>query len=354
MAGAEAFPRILHVIPQDAWGGVETAARSAVQAEPARCALTVMFLAGRTVAKNRARIIDHPTRSLNSISTYLAGVRAILRGKPDVVICSLWRAVLVGVTVKLLRPRTRFVYFLHNTKAEHLPDHIAHWLAVPLADEVWADSLATLDARLPARKRATRVISFLTEHRSRLAIELSPRFVSWTRLHPQKGHDRAIQVIAELVRTGVDASLEIWGADNGEGANLRRLSESLGVEEHIRYPGAFAPEKVESLAAGHAFYLQLSRYEGMAMAVVEAMQLGLVPIVTAVGQMACYIRDGVNGLIVDADDPATTAQRIRQLLASPADFDAMSKAAAATWNDHSLYAEDICKAAVALANGKED
>jgi glycosyltransferase involved in cell wall biosynthesis len=184
---------------------------------------------------------------------------------------------------------------------------------------------------------------------------LGPRFVSWSRLHHQKGHDRSIRIIAELACRGIDAHLDIWGADNGAGASLFALARTLGVAERVRFCGPVEPSRIPELAATNAFYMQLSRYEGMAMAVVEAMQLGLVPIVAPVGEMASYVQDAVNGIVVDPEDVRGAADRISELLLAPHPFSKMSQLALETWREAPLYRDDFCRSALstfATAVGK--
>ncbi|WP_288413681.1 glycosyltransferase [uncultured Sphingomonas sp.] len=342
--------RILHLVPMDALGGVETAARSAAEADGLACDFTLMFMAGRSMATRRDRIIDHPGRRHNSPLAYLASVRDILRLRPDVLICSLWRSMLVGIIVKLLRPSTRLVCFLHSTTWVHAADRLAHDVGMRLADAIWADSAATLRTRASALDRPTRIISFVTRHRNAVPHERpQPRFVGWGRLHEQKGIDRSLQVIAALVASGIDARMEIWGEDHGALPELRELARRLGIADHVAFPGTATQADLPGLARGHAFFLQLSRVEGMGMSVVEAMQLGLVPVVTAVGQVADYVEDGRNGIIADPATPEATAAALAALLGDPARYRAMAQAAVQTWRTVRLYADDVCDAGMALA-----
>lgn len=79
------------------------------------------------------------------------------------------------------------------------------------------------------------------------------------------------------------------------------------------------------------------------MSVVEAMQLGLVPVVTPVGEIANYCRHMENGII--HDDLASTAAAIEAVVADPERYAAMSRAAIETWRDAPLYADDFAAAA---------
>ena len=256
---------------------------------------------------------------------------------------------LVGIAVKRLRPKTRLVVFLHTTGGTHTLDRLAQRLALQAADELWVDSTTTLNAFRTRTARPLRKISLVLEHRAALSeAPPAPTFISWGRLHRHKGYERSLELIALLVARGIDARLEIWGADGGSGQALRRQSESLGLSGRVSFPGSFNPSRLAEVARGHSFYLGLSRLEGFGMSVVEAMQLGLVPVATPVGEIARYVRDGENGLLVEAENLSAAADRIAKLLHSPTEFRRMSLAASDTWRGAPLYAEDFCAAALAM------
>jgi glycosyltransferase involved in cell wall biosynthesis len=83
------------------------------------------------------------------------------------------------------------------------------------------------------------------------------------------------------------------------------------------------------------------------MAVVEAMQLGLVPVVTPVGAIPEYCFDGRNALIFE--NVESTARRLVSLLASPDEVLRLSIAAQEQFSTARLYVEDMIDAAHALA-----
>jgi glycosyltransferase involved in cell wall biosynthesis len=82
------------------------------------------------------------------------------------------------------------------------------------------------------------------------------------------------------------------------------------------------------------------------------MQLGLVPVVTPVGEVQRYCRDGENAVLVDVNNLDVAADRIVALLGDEKAYARMSKAAHDEWQDCTPYAEDICAAALELA-GRE-
>ncbi len=338
----------MQLVPRDMAGGVETAARSVAEANELTCNFRLYFMCGATLADRTERIIDHPERG-PGIRNYWRTIKDLQKLRPAVLICSLWRSVLVGIAIKLVSRSTQLVIFLHNTQTEHFVDGLAHRLAFVTADQVWADSVITLEKRIGEARRGTRVISFVTSRRTGSEKKAArPQFVTWGRLHPQKGLDRSLALIAALGDSEIAASFMIYGSDHGASEGLVQLAARLGVSDRIRFGGPVANDELSKISQGYGFFLQLSRYEGMGMAVVEAMQLGLVPIVTAVGEIARYVADGVNGIIVDPDDMASAVQRIDDLLGSPDRFVKMSRQAAETWIGAPLHHEDVCKAAMEL------
>ena len=75
------------------------------------------------------------------------------------------------------------------------------------------------------------------------------------------------------------------------------------------------------------------------MSVVEAMQLGLVPVVTPVGEIARYCHEGHNALLVT--DPESTARRIMHVISTPGLYSSLRDKAIATWFDAPLYRDDF-------------
>lgn len=80
----------------------------------------------------------------------------------------------------------------------------------------------------------------------------------------------------------------------------------------------------------------------MAMSVIEAMVLGLVPVVTPVGEIPRYCHNGINAVLVDQSVDA--AREVLELLNAPDRYKEVSQAARATWAGQRLYAEDFTAA----------
>jgi len=77
-------------------------------------------------------------------------------------------------------------------------------------------------------------------------------------------------------------------------------------------------------------FLMSSDYEGMPVALLEAMSMGCVPVATPVGGVPEVIADGENGILYDAADPSAAARAIISLAGSAAELRRLSAAARAT------------------------
>lgn len=340
MSGAQSF-RVTHLIPYDGIGGVESAARSMREQQSADIKLHCHYI---------HRVPDTRAARLALFSPWPA-VRAALALRidaPDLVIVSLWRSCIAALLAKMLRPQLRVVLFLHMARDAHAIDR---WLTRAMARhavEIWADSAETACRRLPGRS-ADRVIPFITARLSpaRPAPLTAPRFLYWGRLHPRKDLLRALGLFAAVHRRHPDANFEIIGPDGGARARIESCIAQLDLGDAVNLVGPLDQAAIARRAGRATFYLQTSREEGMAMSVVEAMQLGLVPVVTPAGEIARYCRAGVNAILIAGQDSAAdeaAAAEVVDSLADPARLGALRAAAIGTWAEAPLYAEAVLHA----------
>ncbi|MCT1922362.1 glycosyltransferase family 4 protein [Brevibacterium luteolum] len=331
--------RVVHLIHSAKVGGVEAAAGLLRQ----RCTTLQLRLAAFTTTGGTDRTIpvDFAARGLNNPISLIQLVRYIRRQRPDILVTSLWRSTAVGFIASALLPRTGWVVYLHNTRYTNVVDRILHTVALRCADAVFCDSHATRSALVSP---ATRTPVYVVTPASAAVTELQPpqrderdadtsngneiRLVFWGRLARQKRLDRAIELLAELQRTHPGgARLDIIGPDEGEAAGLTALADRLGIADRFHRHEPCRPEEIAGLAAEADFFVQLSDYEGLGMAVREAMHLGLVPVVTPVGEIPAYATDGVNAICSSAD-AQTLAQRVREVMTDPDRYRAAAQAVA--------------------------
>ena len=108
---------------------------------------------------------------------------------------------------------------------------------------------------------------------------------------------------------------ELRAAIVGEGPllpHLREQARELGITEAVDFLG-FHPRPEEVVAHSRVFLLA-SRYEGLSIALTEAMAAGVPPVVTRVGETESLVVDGENGYLWQVGDTSHAASRLRELL----------------------------------------
>jgi colanic acid/amylovoran biosynthesis glycosyltransferase len=144
-------------------------------------------------------------------------------------------------------------------------------------------------------------------------------------------HQKRIARVADRL---CDATLAVSGVravlygEGPESDDVARIVDGRGAAGRVRIAGPLGHhEMMPAMQQGHAFVL-LSEFEGLSIALIEAMACGLVPIVAPMRSgMADVIVPGVNALVVDPDDPASVIAAVRRLREEPGLWARMSRAA---------------------------
>ena len=142
------------------------------------------------------------------------------------------------------------------------------------------------------------------------------RVVALGRLTYQKNYPMLIRAIAAVP----GAMLEIVGGGEDEAA-LRALVADLGLGDRVAFAGLIPREAALAKAASADVFVQVSRYEGHSLALIEAARLGLPLVVSDVPVQVEGItaRDGMRcGIVVALDDPVALASALRALHDDPA------------------------------------
>jgi colanic acid/amylovoran biosynthesis glycosyltransferase len=135
---------------------------------------------------------------------------------------------------------------------------------------------------------------------------------------------------------GVRAVLYGEGPERDEVDALLRARD----DDRVQLGGALAPDRMmAAMTRGHALVL-LSDFEGLSIALMEAMACGLVPIVSDTRSgTGDLIQHGVNALVVDPDDQPAFTDAVRRLREEPGLWARLSAAARATIVQHGYTAE---------------
>jgi glycosyltransferase involved in cell wall biosynthesis len=305
--------KLAYVLHGLSLGGVEVALVSAVPRLHQEFDLKIVclgaidpLLIAHLTPAEKAVFISLPASPVRFFLTWISAVRFILRFNPDLLLCSLWRASLVGFTIKRLSKQIKLFSFIHNTRFFHLPDQICTTLAVKSADEILVDSKATslfVSTHFKS-KTPIRIISFFThqspKRRSNRPLDLNTKikFIYLGRFDPVKNIPMAVDVIGHLRSKSIDASLDLFGQKTDYWNDVECYIKKSGLEFSVQYKGELPPPLRAKIFSGYHFLIQLSEVEGMAMSVAEAMQHGLVCVVTPVGEIPNYSRNMESALFV--------------------------------------------------------
>ena len=147
------------------------------------------------------------------------------------------------------------------------------------------------------------------------------------RVSPQKGLLYVLRALPEIVREHKHVHLISVGStsDSRWTAQLKDEAESLGVANRFHMIGA-QPNVVDFLRACDIFVFP-SLYEGLGIALIEAMAVGCVCVASDTGPIPEVVQHGKDGILVPPGRPGDLARAINELLSNPARRAELSAAA---------------------------
>jgi len=148
--------------------------------------------------------------------------------------------------------------------------------------------------------------------RTELAIPLDGKcLISVGRLATEKGHAVLIDAFSHVAAVFPLAHLVLAGG----GAlmdELKSTAQAGGFGDRIHFLGV--RNNIPELLAASDLFILPSHSEGLPMALLEALAMGIPTVCTAVGGIPEVIRDGKTGRLVPPNDPVILAKVIAELL----------------------------------------
>ncbi len=130
----------------------------------------------------------------------------------------------------------------------------------------------------------------------------APLLVFVGRLEMQKDPELLLDAFAALgerpPRSGDGAPALLLIGDGTLRARLERRAAALGVADRVRFAGLATPPVINDLLNAADLFVLASRYEGMPIALLEALATGLPAVSTRVGEVSRVLQDGVNGALL--------------------------------------------------------
>lgn len=347
--------KIIHLLPKDGLGGAEQAARSLKP--DSKLNIRLAFSCGESLLESDHIDLINPKVKLNSVMFYASSFSYLIREQPDILISSLWRSNLLSVIYyyynKLIyRKKIKLIVFMHSSGFRSIFNKFISIHALQIANEVWCDSYSTKAFVLSLNKKIKHieVISFFTpipsNYKKKKNVKKKNDFIYWGRITRVKRIDRTIRLFNEIKKREATSRLFIYGPDGGDLVNLKKLVVELGLSDTVSFMGEKEPNTYPEEALYSKFFIQTSSIEGMGIAVTEAMQLGLVPIVTPVGEISDYCTNGVNSIYYDD----STLDMIMKAMYDNEYYQQLSQNASDYWNLKKDYSIDFNNNCLRLVN----
>jgi colanic acid/amylovoran biosynthesis glycosyltransferase len=166
------------------------------------------------------------------------------------------------------------------------------------------------------------------------------RIVCTGRMVAAKGHRILLEAISGLLEAssglisgGIDLSLVLIG-DGPERKALEAQCDQQGIRSHVQFLGAMAHQATLAEVAQADIFVLASFAEGLPVALMEAMALGVPCVSTTIAAIPELILDGVNGLLVPPANPQLLAIALEKLASAPALRQKLGVAARATAEKH--------------------
>lgn len=351
--------RLVYILHDIEIGGVEVALLSAIPKLSEKYKLKVIVL-----GKVNTQLITHFTEEQKSVfhcfsyPLYLYPfyinriVKFILTLEPDILISSLWRALMIGRFVKKRQTSIQFYSFIHSVTFFHYLSEKFSVQAMRQSDTILTDSESSYQfvknnftLKCPIRK-----VSFLTHkspqymERRDLSGNQEIRFLFLGRLDKVKNLPLIIKAISYLKNQGYQVALDIFGRRENAYNEAEAIVKEKGLEDNVSFKGEIQPNDKFNLFSQYDFYIQLSSVEGMAMSVAEAMQYGLPCIVTPVGEIVNYSKDMESAIFIDILNPNNwipSLQKIEQVIHNKELYQKISKISWNNFQDKKVYADSL-------------
>jgi glycosyltransferase involved in cell wall biosynthesis len=245
---------------------------------------------------------------------------------------------LAAVPVKVIH-----VHSLATAEGSKGLSRLAFRLLNRLADRTVYCSIAARDAVEPGGSARGVVIPngvhFPAEPRRRP--QTPPVIVAVGRLAPAKGYDVLLRALAPVVRDHPGIQVRIAG-DGELRPRLLALRGELGLEDTVAFLGFV--EELGPLFEQASLLVMPSVWEGLPLALLEAVAAQVPVVATRVGEIPRVLADGRGGYLADPGDPDSLASAILESLRDP--VEAERRAARARSEAREVYSLEAMAQAV--------
>ncbi len=347
--------RIVHIVPTFGQGGVQTAMLYSIDDLSKVFDYKILVITD----VNEQWIEDLPsyqkeciisTGSPNLLVGYIKAYKLLKKIQPHIVICSLWKSILLSVFYKIFNRKTLLISFFHTSYSPHFIYILLHKMLAVFQDVCFADSDVTKDyvSKFYGIKNIYTIpfiFPFSLKKRWRLIDPANIRFAYFGNVLQYKNIDRALAFCKLCKMNGLNFIFDLYTF--GALEKYREKISALELTNQVSLKNTVPLSIVIDKMIEYDFLLQLSDEEGMALSVVEAMNCGLVPIVTPVGEIGKYSQDGVNAIWLDWEFDKNLPglfSKVKNVIENPEKYDELSLGAKDAFIKYKRYNEAIIEA----------
>jgi len=143
------------------------------------------------------------------------------------------------------------------------------------------------------------------------------RLVCTRRLEPVFDHQTIINALALLNKKGIKFDMTIVGDGSSLDA-LEQHAHAAGLDGRVNFTGKVPNDELPEILRRHDVYLSASLWDGTSLSLLEAMAMGLFPIVSDIKANAAWLNHNADGLLHKVGDAQDLANCIMQLCSNPA------------------------------------
>jgi glycosyltransferase involved in cell wall biosynthesis len=323
-------PRVIHFVTGGFSGGATQVAIALVNAAREAGRMEPLLVLRRKRRTDPARIEELRAAGVpvavvpgwSHAATIWALARLCRAWRPDVLVAHGFSEHLWGRYAGLLAKVPALVHVEHNTRERYTRWRLAQtrWLARRTARIVGCSEgvrrvlldMGMPPARTVAISNGIRIAPFADAMAHPVAAR-EAGIVMVARFSRQKDHATLVRAVGLLRERGLHPPLLFAGA--GKPLHRRpveKLVEELGLQGQVRFLGLH--REVPALLMRHRIGVLSTHYEGMPLALIEAMAAGCAVVGTAVPGVREVIRDGEDGLLVPENDAHALADALERLL----------------------------------------
>lgn len=233
------------------------------------------------------------------------GLTALVSGFHPTVVTAHGSDLTTGITSRIWRPLLRRIFRFAdcvNTVSEDLKE-----MAISLGIE--PDKVVTLTLGIDTDK-------FTFTERPEINPSRALRLVCTRRLEPVFDHPTILGALARLREKGMEFQMTFVG-DGSLLNTLKRQAEYVGLNGCVSFAGRMPNDELPDILGRHDVYLSASLWDGTSLSLLEAMAMGVFPVVSDIKANAALLRHNKDGLLHRVGDADDLAKCIMQLYEHP-------------------------------------